>query len=405
MKNYTIESFTVKNYRSIYKEQEVFFDKNKPVTAFYGANASGKTNLYRAMAIFCQFVRNSMNPNLSGVPYDPFLLQAESAKKPSTFTIVFYNNESKYKYSFSLSRDRVIEEEMYDLSTNRARTIFVRSKGVTEMAAKNGFGKKMFIGNDAVRDDSLLITRAQMTKNPYANALFDVVNNMALLTLTDTGSLRGPAMEVLQKQPELFPRVIKVLQEADFSITDFAYSITKITSDMLSGAPLPLEIKEELIKNGKNISITTKHTVRDENGDKIGAVSLNMEQQESLGTNIFFNLIIIMIDAIDNGRILFLDEFGSSLHTNICQYIIRLFKEKGIKTGARLIINTHDVGLIKNGTCGILDKDDISVIEKDRFEETIVTPIKNKMRRSDDNIGKKYIMGLYGGIPLLEEAD
>lgn len=405
MSSCTIDSFTVKNFRSIYEEQTIFFSSDKPVTAFYGANASGKTNIYRAMSVFRKFIKKSTDPNSYGVPYEPFLLRVGSVNEPSVFSIVFHNDESKYRYSFSLLGEKVAEEEMYDLTSSRPRTIFIRKKGATEQAAKNGFGKKMFDGNDAVRDDSLLITLAQRTKNKYANAVFDVINNMAMLTLIDARSMRGYAVDVLQKQPELSAKVIKLLKETDFAITDFNYNVTKITSDMLAGAPFSDAVKDELIKNGRNISIGTTHALRNKDGDKVGVVAFDMERQESLGTNIFFNLIIMIINAMDNGKILFLDEFGSSLHTSICQYVINLFKKNGIKTGAKLIINTHDTGLIRNGTSGILDKDEIIIVEKDRFEQTIITPLKQKMSRSDDNIGKKYVMGVYGGVPILEEVE
>lgn len=405
MGSYIIDSFSVKNYRSFYDEQIVLFGDNQPVLAFYGANASGKTNLYQAMLMFCRFVRHSIDPASHGVLYEPFLLRKGSDRMPSVFTIVFHNDVNKFQYSFSTKDKSVVEEEMYDLSSSRPRTIFVRSNGPTELAGKNGFGKKMFIGNDAVRDDSLLITLAQRTKNKYANAVFEMINNMAMFILTDVNGLRNPAMKIIQKDPGLLRQAMVMLKKADFTIEDFSYNITKITSDMLLGTPFSEAIKDELIKNGKNISITTMHAVRDENGDRVGAIPFDMEQQESLGTNIFFNLIIMILDAINNGKMLYLDEFGSSLHTGICQYIIKFFQKNGIRTGSKLIINTHDVGLIKNGALGVLEKDDIMIVEKDRFEQTKITPLVDKMSRSDDNIGKKYSMGMYGGVPILEEIE
>ena len=128
-----------------------------------------------------------------------------------------------------------------------------------------------------------------------------------------------------------------------------------------------------------------------------------MESQESLGTNNFFVLATAILDIIDEGKTLYVDEFGASTHTALCDFIIRLFKKS--KSNSRLFINTHDTGLIKNGSSGILDKDEISIVEKDRFDETIITPLKEKMQRSDENIGKKYIFGLYGGIPIFSEVD
>ncbi len=403
MSSYTIDSFSVKNYRSIYDEQTVYFDAGRSVTAFYGANASGKTSFYRAMADFSKFVRHSTNPDSPDFPRAPFLLRSGAMKEPTVFSIVFHNDENRYKYSFSLLDGKVSEEEMYDLSSSRARTIFVRSRGATELAGKNGFGKKMFEGNEAVRDDSLLITLARHTKNRYADAVFDLLHNIVLFSLDNTDGLRKVCLDILQQYPELSKQVIELLHEADFSINDFSLSTINFTPEMLAGANMPEDMKQMMIRQGKSVFVNTVHTVRNSDGDKVGTVVFDMGSQESLGTNRFFDIAIFVMNAIANGHTIYIDEFGSSLHTSICQFIVQLFKKKGNKTGAKLLINTHDVGLIKNGPIGVLDKDDIMIVEKDRFEQTIITPLKDKMLRSDENIGKKYTMGMYGGVPILEE--
>ncbi len=398
-----IDAFSVKNQRSFYKEQTINF--NSGVMAFYGANASGKTNLHRAMLIAILYIQQSIDPASRGVPHFPFLLLEGAAEEPSVYTFVFRKGEKKYKYSFAAKHDKIVDEVMYDLSSSRPRLVFDRKAGSSDVATRNGFPKKMFEGNEAVRDDSLIITLAQQTKNPYANAFFDALSNIALFSLNGMDAIRNIAVDILQKDVGVRSRVLELLKRADFEITSFNFNVSKITKEMLAGSPFSDVIKDQIVKTGRNVSVNTMRTVRNVEGDRVGAVVFDMEQQESFGTYVFFCLAVVILDAIKHGKIVYIDEFGTGLHTDLCKFVVEFFKKEGTKTGAKLIINTHDVGLIKNGSLGVLDKDEIMVVEKDRFEETIVEPLKSRMKRSDENIGKRYVLGIYGGVPILEEVE
>lgn len=402
---YTLDQFKVKNYRSFRDEQELNFFSNRPITALYGANASGKSNFFHALTVFCRFIRHSINPDMPGTPYTPFLLCKGNNKLPSEFSATFHNSAEKYRYSFSVLADRVVEEEMIDLSTSRPRLIFRRSEGSSETFTRNGFSKKLFEGPESVRDDSLLITLARRTKNHYANAVFNLIQNLDTFVLTNVEHMVEHATDILQQKPELERQVIEYLHKADFSITDFSYNISKYTPEMLANIPISEEVKDRLLHTVKNVSINTTHSVRDSNGDKVDTIAFDMSRQESLGTRIFFNLIIFVLDAIQSGKTLYIDEFGASLHTKLCSFIIQLFKSKNNRSGAKLIINTHDVGLLKNGLSGVLDKEDVFIVEKDRFEQTQIKPLSVLVKRSDENIGKKYTIGFYGGVPIIEEID
>lgn len=402
---YTLDQFKVKNYRSFRDEQELNFSESRAVTALYGANASGKSNLFKALSVFCHFIRHSINPDIPGTPYKPFLLRKGSDELPSEFSATFHSSTKKYEYSFSVLANQVVEEEMIDLSSSRPRIIFCRSKGPTDTFTRNGFGKSLFEGPESVRDDSLLITLARRTRNQYANAVFNLIQNLDTFMLTDVEYMFGHATDLLQQNPNLEQQVVEYLHKVDFSIIDFSYTISKYTAEMLSDAPFSEEMKDKLMHIGKNISVKTTHAIRDDQGDKVGVTTFDMSRQESLGTRIFFNLIIFVLDAIQSGKTLYIDEFGSSLHTKLCSFIIQLFKSKNNRTGAKLIINTHDVGLLKNGISGALDKEDVIIIEKDRFEQSKLTPLNKIVKRSNENIGKKYTIGLYGGVPILEEIE
>lgn len=399
-KRYIIESFKVKNYRSFCDTQEIKFDNN--VVALYGANASGKSNLWKAMLLFYSFVKNSTQPNMQGAPYEPFLLRDDMQDKPLMFEVVFgdANTKNKYRYMFETNAQEVVEEAMYDLSTSRERVIFVRSKGCNAQAIKNGFGKNIF---EQTRPNSLIITQAQTFNNKYAAVLFNMLDNLNLTMIGSNPQLRDLSIKILQDDYTLKNKALKLLHKADFMIRDFNFTTNEIPTEVIDATPFSDLIKVQL-RGQKSTTIQTLHSVRNKNGEIVRDVTFDMNNQESLGTNIFFDVIIPIIHSIDNGKTIYIDEFSSSLHIDICELIVKLFKNN--KTGAKLIINTHDVGLMKDGSGrrGVLDRDNIVIVEKDLFGQTKLTPLMDKSAiRKDDNIEKKYRIGLYGGKPFIKE--
>ena len=403
-KHYIIDSFSVENFLSIKEKQTIFFDST--VKAFYGDNASGKSNLYKAMLYVRRFIKESTDPDSHGTHSIPFLLSEATRKKPSSFSVKVHCLEDKtaYEYTFSATTEKVTEEEMYDLSSSRPRLVFKRSNGSTEGATRNGFNKKMFEGDEAVRDDSLLITFARSTKNQYANAIYDAMSNISYIDLSKIDDFRGYAVNILQRHPEYRKKFLDFLKGADLPISDFSYNVSKITPDVLANSPFNEKTKQYLLSMGQNVTVNTVHAVRDEYGNKVDSTIFDIDTQESLGTNYFFNLAVAVIDTIERGRILYIDEFGASMHTDLCKYVIDYFFKQSSRSGAKLILNTHDIGLIKNGALGILEAKNISIVERDKFDSTIITPLENKVGRSDENVGKKYALGIYGGVPILDEV-
>lgn len=393
---YTIDSFKISNYRSFYDEQEIIF--NNTVKAFYGANASGKSNLYKALAVFQNFVINSTQPNYTNPPYDPFLLASDGTKRPLRLEVMFSDkrSDSSYRYMFESDGTFITEEAMYDCSSSRERTLFVRSRGYTATAGKNGFGKAIF---EKTRSSSLIITQAQMFNNKYAAVLFDMIGNLCLIEVGNTPYLRDFSMQIVQKNPALKDRALKLLNSADFMIRDFDFVSSDIPREAIEAAPFSDEVKTQL-KNQKVSAVQTVHAARNEEGDIVNSVAFDMSTQESRGANIFFDLIIPILDCVENGKTMYIDEFSSSLHSDICEFIIKLFQDN--KTEAKLLVNTHDQTLMKNGKRGLLGRDNIVIVEKDGYERTHITPLgKKRSIRKDDNIEKKYRYGLYGGRPFI----
>ena len=398
--NYRLLSFSVANYRSFCEEQKVDFtigDKNPSVLAFYGANASGKSNLYAAMLDFFFLINSSTDPRLIKLPYRPFLLKQGKNQEPSSFTVTFEDNgeNKKYRYSFSYNAENIVSEELYDITkTESGEKIFDRVDGKTA-GSKKQFGAKVY---DITRDNSLLITSARQFKNKFAMAVLGCVQSFSLINIGDH-NLRNITVDTIQSKPHLKERVLEMLKKADFDIRDFSIKVDKLKTEQINSLPIDQRIKDDMLLNGvQNILFNTSHKIRNDNDEIAGEIIFEMGTQESFGTNFFFDIIVPIIDSIDNGKTLYIDEFGSGLHSDICAFIIKLFKDNN--NGARLFINTHDTSLMRD----VLDRDEILLVEKNNLERTVITPLRDKRTvRKDDNIESKYRFGVYGGKPFITQ--
>ncbi len=117
--------------------------------------------------------------------------------------------------------------------------------------------------------------------------------------------------------------------------------------------------------------------------------------QESNGTRKFFEMAVPIVNALDNGLTLYLDEYGTYLHPNLARALVTLFKSKENKTGACLIINTQGTPLMGN----VAERDDILFVEKDMAEESFVVSLKKRGARTTEPLESRYLRGFYGAVP------
>ena len=122
--------------------------------------------------------------------------------------------------------------------------------------------------------------------------------------------------------------------------------------------------------------------------------------EESLGTQVIFSFIPVIKDVIDNGKILFIDEFDKSLHPYIVKYIVELFNNKDINNkNAQLIFNTHDTNLLD---LELLRRDQIWFTEKNiSTGESVLYALDDFSVRKKENVEKGYLLGRYGAVPFI----
>lgn len=388
---YKLESFKITNFRSFLSEQTLDFKKTN-TTAIYGPNASGKSNTARALAFTKWFILNSARAEIIRIPFEPFLLRSNNSK-PTSIEIEFKSNSKIFRYNFTFNADEIISEKLVDLTSQKEKTIFNRNYQNIEnsvTAKKFGFTENLL---NKTRKTSLLITKAREDNNIYANMVFDFVLHFNVITC-GTPELRQISVDLLKQNPNLKQKVLNFLRSADLWIRDINIDEVDTPDDVIKNLPFTDDFKKNF---QKAISITTAHSIRDENNKIIGFSQFSLDEQESAGTRIIFDLSTLIIYSLEQNASLYIDEFGLHLHPDICQFILRQFKKK---LTSQLLLNTHDESLMSS-----LAREDIIFIDKNQAEESLITPLSDLSPRANDPFEKHYRKGLYSARPFIREDD
>lgn len=396
--------FSLTNFRSFNDTQELDFRQNdgvRAVTAIYGPNSSGKSNIARALKLTAELIRSSTHASITQLPYDPFLLNVNSTKQPTKFELELVHNKKHLIYYFSYDKDSIKSEGLYEFAskTKKKRKVFERlNNGVNPTAEKFGFNNKLFT---QTRPNSLLITKARENNNPYSNIIFDWLDNFNVLFGSEDETIQW-SLKQLSDDTSLKEPVLELLKKADLWIRSINIQEFEIPFDDISRLPFNDDVKKQLVSNKqKPLSIKTSHAIRDDKHNIVGEILFDMKNGESLGTKRFFELAAPLINTLQNGKVLFIDEFETHLHPEISNLIVDLFKSEMNTGNAQLIFNTHDTSLMSQD--GPLEREEIMFIEKNYIEESKIVPLTSKSVRSDEPFEKRYRQGLYGARPQIEK--
>lgn len=374
--------------------------------AIYGANASGKTSLFKAITTALIMLRNSNNIQVTDrLPVIPFKFDLESKNKPTSFEFTFIASDyKKYIYGFSATAEKIVEEYLYCYNSAKPTLIFdLREaeepkynrayKGKLETAYQMNTPNKLFLATATTWN-------VECTKIPF-EWLAEYID-----TFTEVMDLSGVAIEKYRtdENRQYIDFTKDLLKQADINIS----SIEVDAKEVVGGAALPIQImfQGKMIppNEGKRyeVDITTGHTIVDENGTQ-KEYSLKL-QEESLGTQLLFFYGPLLKDAFEKGKTLILDEIDKSMHPSLVKFIMNLFRDPDInKAGAQLIVTTHETGIL---TLDMFRRDQIYFTEKDsRTGVTDLYSLDEFSVRKTENIEKGYLMGRYGAIPFLQNEE
>ena len=374
----------------------------------YGANASGKSNLHAALRFMRWFVLSSSKESQEGelIAIEPFRLSTETEKQPSVFEIIFILNKRKYRYGFEVTSQEVVSEWLFDTPTTRERKLFVRDN--KQIDVKNPFSEGAGL-EIRTRDNALFLSVVSQWNGKIAK---EILHWFQLLSIADPSDIQNRRYTVKCFEDGLYKdEIIEFIKRLDLGINGI--KIETIESDM---SKLPKNIQERLaeakFRSLRKTSVTTFHWKYGQSGDRTAEL-FDLDTHESEGTKRLFALAGLLIDTLKKGRILFVDEFDSSIHPLITCAIIDLFNSKETNpNNAQIVFITHDTNLLSHK---IFRRDQIWFAEKDEKESTHLYSLAEykipteedskedtfKKVRNDASFEDNYIHGKYGAIPFI----
>lgn len=382
------------NMENIFINNELELLKSSVI---YGANASGKTNLIKALTAAILIVRNS-NFIPIGEKWGrivPFLFDKTSKEKPTIFEFVILINGIKYNYSFSLDNEKIYSESLYVYNTQKPTEIFTRTDVNNYHFPKNETSKLDQIKEKNSKNKLFLATATNWNYDKTKEVYLWFMNGI------DTyDSFDAISKEVLDEYKEnknnLKDFLITILKQADIFIKDIDVNYTERDINI----PFTIVNNSDSSENPKflDINIQTLHEIKNEDG-KIENYKLNI-YDESMGTQKLFMLAPLLKDAFERKRVIIIDEFEKSMHPLLSRFIISIFNNSKInKANSQLIFTTHDVSLLD---LEIFRRDQIWFTEKNPVNGvTDLYSLDDFPVRKDENVGKGYINGKYGAIPFI----
>lgn len=418
--------FKVKNFRSIRDEQifsmvseqnvselpnNVFKVDDKTellkTAIIYGRNGSGKSNLLLAIQALNYLVNTSSDFKVDKPipPYDPFKLNKKCQNAPIELSIDFITNKkTRYIYSVSFNKKKVLAEKLYFYPKSQPAKLFERNDG--DITYGEYFtGKKKQI-EDLLLDNQLYLSKAGksklevlhdpylfLTENIYPSTFHDSDYDKILINVF-TNKMKDDDI------PNFKENISKLLRVADTGIISLDAKETELSEDDLP-EEMSDEQKKEIVERFK-YQIKTKHGFFD-NGKESGEVEFEL-QNESTGTIKLLAVGGLVLDALNDGSTLIIDELDKSLHPKLTELIIKIFhNNKTNPKNAQLIFATHDISLLNNS---IFRRDQVWITEKEYEGNSIFYSLSDiKGVRKDAPFEKWYMSGRFRGIPLINEYE
>lgn len=379
--------------------------------AIYGANASGKSNLVKAMRFMREFVRNSARESQIDDPIEvePFLLSPDTRAAPSQFEVVFLHENVQYRYGFAVTHNEVTAEWLYERAKSRESRLFERTGSEPNDVYLNERLRRYRRYLEQVRSNALILSEFARSNVELAQRIIRWFTQQfrSLSGLSDVGH-RGFSTKCLEESHEYREQVITLIRHFDLSIRDVRLERSPPPAEFLEmveraekirGEPLPEGFRDTAVM----IEIKTEHAVFDDEGNAVDVEWFNMDEHESDGTQKLFALAGPIIDVLLNGQVLIVDEFDARLHPLMARALIEVFNSpRSNPHHAQIIITTHDSTMLNRL---LFRRDQIWFTEKNpRGATTLYSLADIGGIRNDELFDSEYLYGSYGAVPQLDST-
>ena len=395
--------FTVRNFKSIRDavtfdmqataisehEDRIIKDKDEelylPVSAVYGPNGGGKSNVLEALhslvtkvlrPLYATSNNEEIAIKMKKLVIEPFAFDEETRNKPTEFELFFRTEMAEYRYELTVKRE-IIEYERLDrikLDTGRKSALFERDED--EITLKGAFSRLKT--SDELSDTLPLLSYLGITyrKNEVVQDVLDWFDEE--INFLNYGNPMQELRMAVSKSEDVKKLMLQMIQEMDLDIVDF-------------------RVEE---KENDRIEVFTKHIIDEYEAE------LNLFD-ESSGTQKLFGMLPFIAESLLTGTVLVVDELDAKIHPLLLRHIIMMFNDMSInRHKAQLIFTSHDLSTMNSE---VFRRDEIWFVAKGNEENSMLYSLvefkneKGESVRKDAKFDKQYLEGKYGADPYLRK--
>jgi len=403
----SFEPSSSKEYASQYFAEVKKGVKVLKLGLLYGANASGKTNLLKALDFLRDFVLQQKKDKTESTGISTFQFDDTYNSKPSKFYLSFYLHEVKYVYNLILDNKKVIEENLIYYPGIQPATFFERTYDSIKEKSTIKFGGTIDLSlSDKKLIEGLTISNSSVFsafgKTNIKKSLFDDVYNwfkesfmQMIHPRTDLFSWTSSRIE----QDDLCKDfVLDVLQKADFNISAIDINEDEIPIDetletKISSMNIPDTVKNEILQKRtlqtKDILFQHKTTLMEKELPR---------HLESNGTMRYYGLGGVLNKLLSSHSFLCIDEIENSLHYDLVAHFIKTFLMNS--TNSQLLFSTHDINLLNED---FLRRDTVWFVEKNEYGASELDSLIDFKLHKNLSPYNAYKIGKLGAKPELGE--
>jgi len=349
----------------------------------FGPNGSGKTNLLLAIAVFRDLILHSAEFSAAQFAerHTPFRSGA-AASGATEFEIDVLLNRVRYRYSVAYDAERIISERLLVYRTGKSQRWFERhfdgaqQREVWAPFSPNFNGPREMWRKATGATALFLTTATKMHSAQLAPLSRWMEHCLHVLLPAETLDLRRVAIRL--HDTEFKNRMVDLLQSAGLRISDLEPPASPPALAATSGG------------------IQFKY-------DRGGSESVWLDAAvEAAGTRRLVALLAHLLDALDHGKLLMIDEFDTSLHPLVARFLVRRINDPSVSShGAQLLLTSHNTTLMD---LDFLRRDEIWFAQLNDNHTTSLSPLKRSGPRKRELIAKNYLKGRYGALPQIRSS-
>lgn len=370
-----------------------------------GPNASGKSNILKALKTLASFVVNATDLKAGEqIPYyEPFKLEAATAQQPTSFSIEFVLDDVRHEYAVAFDGEAISEESLYFYPKKVRSKLFVRRKGES-MEFGNAFTGARRTIESQLLPNVLFLSKAANSNNELAKKVYGYFREGLLFPPPEIGvsPFRKGLVSALayKKMPELRKGIVHLVSLADPSIIDIVIKKEGYKGISLVDPAENVEEKKIFVNQAAALDVKFMH----KNPGKHEEIVEMGVDEESEGTRKIFYFSSMIIGALSSEGPMIIDEFDTSMHPHLTRFILQLFNNPETNPHhAQLIASTHDPSLLDPD---LLRRDQIWFTEKNAEGATHLFSLSDfdyKEVRKDTPFHRWYLSGRFGAVPVLQD--